>query len=41
MYVQEHDGTDFLFPGKGGNVDLEVAKAWKMFGSDMKKEAAE
>lgn len=38
MYVQEHDGSDFLIPGKNSSVDLEVAKAWKMFGGDLTKE---
>lgn len=37
MYVQEQDGTDFLFSGKSGNVDLEVAKAWKLLGADLKR----
>ncbi|KAE9380356.1 putative amid-like NADH oxidoreductase [Stipitochalara longipes BDJ] len=41
MYILEHNGTDFLFPGTDGNVDLEVAKAWKMFGADFEKEAIE
>lgn len=38
MYVQDKDG-DYLIPGKLGNVDLEVAKAWKMFGADLKSAA--
>jgi hypothetical protein len=38
MYMQEYDGIDFLFPGKSGNMDLEVAKAWKMLGADLRKE---
>ena len=25
-----------MFPGKLKDVDLEVAKAWKLFGADMK-----
>jgi len=41
MYIQEDDGTEVLFPGKNGNVDLEVAKAWKMFGADLKLAAIE
>jgi apoptosis-inducing factor 2 len=40
-YLQEYDGTDFMFPGKGGHVDLEVAQAWKMFGADLQKEVIE
>lgn len=41
MYVQEKDGSDFLIPGKSGNVDLEVAKAWKMLSADLEKERKE
>ncbi|PMD35352.1 FAD/NAD(P)-binding domain-containing protein [Hyaloscypha variabilis F] len=41
MYIQEDDGTDFMFPGKNGNVDLEAAKAWKMFGAVFEEEANE
>ena len=26
MYVQDYDGTDFMFQGKSRNVDLEVLK---------------
>jgi hypothetical protein len=40
-YLQEYDGTDFMFPGMGGHVDLEVAQAWKMFGADLQKEVIE
>jgi hypothetical protein len=36
MYAQHEDGDDFLIPGKNSNIDLEVAKAWSMFGADMK-----
>jgi hypothetical protein len=41
MYVQEYDGTDFMFQGKSGNVDLEAAKVWKMFGADLQKKVIE
>ena len=41
MYVQDYDGTDFMFQGKSRNVDLEGAKAWKMFGADLQKKAIE
>jgi hypothetical protein len=41
MYVQEYDGTDFMFQGKSGNMDLEGAKAWKIFGADLRKEIIE
>jgi hypothetical protein len=36
MYAQHEDGDDFLIPGKSSNIDLEVEKAWSMFGADMK-----
>ncbi|KAH7336231.1 hypothetical protein BKA65DRAFT_505951 [Rhexocercosporidium sp. MPI-PUGE-AT-0058] len=35
IYTQDNN-RDYMFSGKLKNVDLEVAKAWKMFGADMK-----
>jgi hypothetical protein len=32
-YVQNTDGTEILIPIKGGNVDLEVRKAWWSLGA--------
>jgi hypothetical protein len=37
IYAQEKDGSDFLMPGKSGNIDLEVAKGRKMLGADLKE----
>lgn len=37
MFMQDENGSDYLFPAKGGNVDLEVEKAWKMFGASFPK----
>jgi hypothetical protein len=38
MCVQEHNSSGFLIPGENSHVELEVAKACKMFGSDLTKE---
>ncbi|KAH7409393.1 oxidoreductase [Cadophora sp. MPI-SDFR-AT-0126] len=38
FYVQDKK-RDYMFPGKGKNIDLEAAKAWKMFGADLKNAA--
>ncbi|KAH6665721.1 putative amid-like NADH oxidoreductase [Halenospora varia] len=37
MFMQDENGSDYLFPAKGGNVDLEVERAWKMFGANFPK----
>ncbi|PVH88900.1 putative AMID-like mitochondrial oxidoreductase [Cadophora sp. DSE1049] len=38
FYVQD-EKRDYMFSGKGKNIDLEVAKVWKMFGADLKNAA--
>tara|TARA_R110002060_G_scaffold67105_1_gene75873 strand:- start:3374 stop:3499 length:126 start_codon:yes stop_codon:yes gene_type:complete len=38
FYVQD-EKRDYMFPGKAKNIDLEVAKAWKMFDADMNNAA--
>ncbi|KAH6710955.1 hypothetical protein BKA61DRAFT_107045 [Leptodontidium sp. MPI-SDFR-AT-0119] len=35
IYTQD-EKRDYMFSGKLKNIDLEAAKAWKMFGADMK-----
>jgi len=40
MYLKHEDGDEFLYGGKSSNVDLEVEKAWKMFGGDMETNKA-
>ena len=39
MFYAQDEKRDYMFPGKANNVDLEVAKAWKMFGANMNNAA--
>lgn len=34
MYSMESDGNDMLLSGEDGKLELEVEKAWSMFGAD-------
>ncbi|KAL2069029.1 hypothetical protein VTL71DRAFT_15367 [Oculimacula yallundae] len=34
IYIKD-SRRDYMFPGKLKNIDLDVAKAWKLFGADM------
>ncbi|KAH8656586.1 oxidoreductase [Tricladium varicosporioides] len=37
MFMQDGKGSDYLFPATSRNVDLEVERAWKMFGAGFPK----
>lgn len=36
LYAQHEDGDEFLIPTKSKKVDLDVEKAWKLLGGDIK-----
>ena len=36
LYSQLSEDSDILLPGKGGSEDLEVERAWKMYGASLK-----
>lgn len=36
LYCQPEKGEEILVTGNGGREDLEIEKAWKMFGGDFR-----
>ncbi|KAL4867242.1 hypothetical protein BDV12DRAFT_123343 [Aspergillus spectabilis] len=37
VYAQDEDGVDVLLPSRKGTLDLDVGRAWRQFGVDIKR----
>lgn len=40
VYAMDDDGSDIMVVGHKGKIDLDIAKAWKMYGADIKSARA-